>query len=138
MAMSSKPLDVVVAGHLCVDITPELSAVHAEIANLIRPGCLIHVGPPRLSLGGIVANSGLALHNMGARVALLGIVGEDWLGDIVLSSLRRRDPSLAKHIRTTTSESSSYTIVVSPPNVDRAFLHCPGANDAFCASDLNL
>jgi sugar/nucleoside kinase (ribokinase family) len=31
---------------------------------------------------------------------------------------------------------SSYTIVVSPPDTDRSFLHYPGANDAFDASDI--
>ncbi len=32
--------------------------------------------------------------------------------------------------------STSYTIVISPPGVDRIFLHCPGANDTFSADDV--
>lgn len=37
-----------------------------------------------------------------------------------------------------TSESpSSYTVVISPPGVDRIFLHCPGANDTFGADDVD-
>ena len=35
-------------------------------------------------------------------------------------------------------EASSYTIVVNPPGVDRCFLHCPGTNDTFVATDLAL
>jgi sugar/nucleoside kinase (ribokinase family) len=34
-------------------------------------------------------------------------------------------------------EASSYTIILNPPNTDRIFLHCPGANDTFGAADVN-
>jgi sugar/nucleoside kinase (ribokinase family) len=36
------------------------------------------------------------------------------------------------------SEISSYTIVISPPHIDRMFLHCPGANHTFGASDVRF
>src|SRR5262249_11659727 len=32
---------------------------------------------------------------------------------------------------------SSYTVVISPPGVDRTFLHCTGANDTFVADDVD-
>jgi sugar/nucleoside kinase (ribokinase family) len=32
--------------------------------------------------------------------------------------------------------SSSYTLVINPPGVDRIFVHCPGANDSFSADDV--
>jgi sugar/nucleoside kinase (ribokinase family) len=35
-------------------------------------------------------------------------------------------------------ENSSYSIVISPPGVDRIFLHCTGANDTFRAADVQL
>ena len=41
-------------------------------------------------------------------------------------------------MRIADGQASSYTIVISPPQVDRAFLHCPGANDLFVAEDLDL
>jgi sugar/nucleoside kinase (ribokinase family) len=31
-------------------------------------------------------------------------------------------------------QATSYSIVISPPGVDRSFLHCPGANDTFDAA----
>jgi sugar/nucleoside kinase (ribokinase family) len=31
---------------------------------------------------------------------------------------------------------SSYTVVINPPDADRTFLHCPGANDSFEAEDV--
>jgi sugar/nucleoside kinase (ribokinase family) len=136
MKMSS--LEVVVAGHICVDITPELDSSHAEVSAMVSPGRLTHVGPARLSLGGAVANTGLALHRLGAKAALRSLIGNDWLGEVLLATLQRQDPLLAKHMRVADGQASSYTIVISPPQVDRAFLHCPGANDSFVAEDLDL
>src|SRR5689334_16436033 len=37
-----------------------------------------------------------------------------------------------------TGSPTSYTVVVSTPNLDRSFLHCGGANDTFCAADVDL
>ena len=34
------------------------------------------------------------------------------------------------------NETSSYTMVISPPHIDRIFLHCPGANHTFGADDV--
>ena len=135
---SSSAFDVVVAGHICVDITPELDSSHANVSAIVSPGRLTHVGPARLSLGGAVANTGLALHRLGAKTALRSLIGNDWLGEVLLATLQRRDPLLAKYIRVADGQASSYTIVISPPQVDRAFLHCPGANDLFVAEDLDL
>jgi sugar/nucleoside kinase (ribokinase family) len=135
---SSSALDVVVAGHICVDIAPELDPSHTEVSGMVSPGRLTQVGPARLSLGGAVANTGLALHRLGAKTAFLSLVGNDWLGDVLLATLQRQDPLLAKYIRIAEGQASSYTIVISPPQVDRAFLHCPGANDLFAAEDLDL
>jgi sugar/nucleoside kinase (ribokinase family) len=35
-------------------------------------------------------------------------------------------------------ESSSCTIILSTPSLDRIFLHCPGTNDTFCSDDIGL
>jgi sugar/nucleoside kinase (ribokinase family) len=135
---SEASLDVVVAGHICVDVTLELDSAHTDVSAIVCPGRLTHVGPARLSLGGAVANTGLALHRLGVKTALRGLIGDDWLGETLLSTLRRQDPLLAEHMRTVAGRDSSYTIVISPPGIDRAFLHCPGANDFFVADDLDL
>jgi sugar/nucleoside kinase (ribokinase family) len=34
-------------------------------------------------------------------------------------------------------EHTSYSVVMSPPGVDRIFLHCTGANDTFCTEDID-
>ena len=85
------PLDAVVAGYLGVDIAPGFPAGRPAIpaAELFRPGKLIETEGLSFSLGGVVANTGLAMKRFGQRVELMGCVGCDSLGDIVLAELKR-------------------------------------------------
>jgi sugar/nucleoside kinase (ribokinase family) len=102
----------------------------------IEPGRLVVVGPAVVSTGGVVTNTGLALHRLGVRVGLVGKVGADLFGTVVLESLARHGEHLAAGILVCPAEPTSYTIVMAPPGVDRSFLHCPGANQTFCAEDV--
>jgi sugar/nucleoside kinase (ribokinase family) len=43
----------------------------------------------------------------------------------------------AKGIKSVKNQSSSYTIALTPPYIDRIFLHHPGTNDLFSADDLD-
>ena len=122
-----------VAGHICLDVIPALT----EVLNL-RPGSLVVVGPPAVSTGGPVGNVGLALHRLGVPVRLMGKIGDDMFGRAVLDVLRARDPHLADGMIVAPGETTSYSVVLSPPGVDRTFLHCPGANDTFGAADVPL
>lgn len=85
-----------------------------------------------------MANVGLALHRLGVPVRLMGKVGDDPFGRVVLDLLRAHDPRLADGMVVTPGETTSYSLVFSPPGVDRAFVHCPGANDTFGAADVRL
>ena len=73
----SGPRVVAVAGHLCVDVTPELGE-----APGLEPGRLYEVGAARLTLGGCVANTALALHATGVPTRVSATVGDDPLGEI--------------------------------------------------------
>lgn len=131
-----KPLtsQVVVAGHICLDLIPEF----AKDDVLPQPGQLIHVGPAIVSTGGSVSNTGLALHHLGVETQLMGKVGDDAFGQIVLDLVEQSDPKLAEGIIVAPGETTSYSIVLSLPGADRSFLHCPGANETFCSNDLKL
>lgn len=122
---------IVVAGHVCLDVIPRLAG-RVELV----PGTLTHVGPAATATGGAVANVGLALHRLGTPVSLVGRVGEDAFGREVLRILAAHDPSLTRSMSVDPSATTSYSIVVNPPGVDRSFLHCPGANDEFGERDL--
>ncbi len=129
------PKKVVVAGHICIDITPTVSSDHSgKMEDILSPGKLVTVGGADIHTGGAVANTGLAMKLLGADVSLAGKIGDDSFGGMVESIVREygAEDGLIKR----KGESTSYTIVIAVPGVDRIFLHHPGANDTFCADDL--
>ena len=76
---------IIVAGHCCVDIIPTFSST---ADGELHPGKLVHVGPAAFATGGPVPNVGLALRRLGAPVRLLGKVGDDLLGRVLLELYR--------------------------------------------------
>lgn len=126
--------EAIVAGHICLDVIPEIT----HWVDSLSPGQLIEVGPARFATGGAVANTGLALHRLGVKTALVGKLGDDPFARRVLDLLRGYGSKLTEAMRTVPGETTSYTIVVSPPGVDRWFLHCPGANATFGERDIDF
>ena len=90
-----------------------------------------------INTGGAVANTGLALKLLGADVELMGKVGDDEFGRIVLDRLRAYGVEEGSMIVSPDS-GTSYSIVIAPPGTDRIFLHNPGANNTFRARDLDF
>ena len=131
----SLALEVVVAGHICLDLFPTFEEKTA--LREFAPGALYKVGPALRSTGGAVANTGLALHRLGLQVGLCGKVGEDLFGHEILRLLGEHGPSLTAGMKLSRGEASSFIVVISPPGIDRTFLHCGGCNDRFTANDLN-
>lgn len=129
---------IAVAGHICLDVIPTFLHHPTSVADLFVPGKLTRVGPIVISTGGAVSNTGLALHRLGVPVKLLGKIGGDQLGEAILNVLRQHDPALVDGMIVRRGESSSYTIVINPPGIDRIFLHDPGPNDTFGADDVKL
>jgi sugar/nucleoside kinase (ribokinase family) len=129
------PLDVIVSGHLCLDLLPDMAKVKPEM--LIKPGHLSEAGPISISTGGAVSNTGLALNRLGVNVRLMAGVGSDLLGRVIVEFLNARNPSLTELITTIPDQPSSYTVVLSPLNADRAFIHCTGTNDTFGVDSIN-
>lgn len=126
---------IMVAGHLCVDITPVFpEGKNQQLADYLIPGKLIHMNPATIHTGGVVANTGLSLKKIGADVRLVGKVGRDAFGDVVRGIMKKYDAD--GDVLVDENDSTSYTIVLAPPGVDRIFLHNPGANDSFCADDM--
>ena len=127
---------VVSAGHICIDITPAIEGKRvSEISELLIPGKLIHVGNVDVHTGGSVANTGLAMKILGADVRLAGKIGDDSFGDMIrgiVSGYGAEEGLICRE-----GESSSYTVVLALPGLDRTFLHHPGANDTFTAEDLS-
>jgi sugar/nucleoside kinase (ribokinase family) len=133
---------IVVAGHLCLDVIPALNT-----AATLEPGVLVDVGRVSFSSGGAVANVGLALVRLGLEPLLLGRIGDDPFGEILTGQLKeavsatgsvRANEQLLAGITTASGESTSYSVVISPPDRDRTFLHHPGCNQTFTPADLDV
>jgi sugar/nucleoside kinase (ribokinase family) len=128
----------VVAGHFCLDVIPNLDTIPSgKFGELFQPGQLVSVGTPVFASGGPVSNTGLALHRLGVPTQLMGKTGADAFGQIVRDIVHNVDGSLARGIVVDEASPTSYTIIISPPGVDRIFLHNPGANDTFSADDID-
>jgi sugar/nucleoside kinase (ribokinase family) len=129
--------DAVVAGHLCLDIIPDLSMQTSDQFDAyFRPGRLVNIGPASITTGGAVSNTGLALYHLGIDTRLVAKLGADQFGSIIRQILASHAPKLAAGIVTSSEVSTSYSITISLPDSDRRFLHHSGSNDDFCADDV--
>ncbi|MBN1203014.1 MAG: carbohydrate kinase family protein [Anaerolineae bacterium] len=126
--------DAVAAGHVCLDVIPQMPP--GDLLSILVPGAVAEIGPVMLSTGGPVSNTGRNLHRLGIRTRLMGKVGNDAFGAIIRDLIRQDDPALADDMIVAPGETSSYTIVISPPGTDRFFMHCGGANHTFGADDV--
>lgn len=126
---------VIVAGHICLDITPKFPDSNIRnAAAILQPGHLLQVGNADIHTGGTVANTGLAMKFLGADVTLMGKLGTDAWGDIVMNQLSSQDA--AQGMIRDPNEMTSYSIVLAMPGIDRIFLHNPGANNTYKATDV--
>ena len=118
---------VVVAGHVCLDLTPALDSPPA-----VEPGRLIAVGPLALSPGGCVSNTGLGLAALGVPTQLVADAGSDELGRVLIALLDASGAGAdTAGIARLEGRVTSYSVVVDFPGRDRTFWHHVGANAAF-------
>lgn len=134
---TSPTFDVMVSGHLCLDILPDLgSSGQVSFAERFLPGRLVTAGPVTFSTGGAVSNTGLALAKLGVSTRLNGKVGDDPFGQIIRKIVASKGSSMDEGIIIDPAVASSYSIVINYPGVDRIFMHYSGANDNFQSSDV--
>lgn len=127
---------VVVAGHICLDITPVFPEKKVDqLSDILSPGKLIQMGAADVHTGGCVANTGLAMKKLGADVTLMCKLGKDAFGQMVTNILTEHHASCS--VIRSEDESTSYSVILAVPGIDRIFLHNPGANDTFTAKDIS-
>lgn len=127
---------VIVAGHVCLDITPMFpqGQKFSRITDILSPGKLIQMDGVNIHTGGAVSNTGLAMKKMGAEVCLIGKTGTDQFGKIIAGIFEEH--GAGDGILAVEGERTSYTVAVAIPGVDRMFLHDPGCNDTFTFQDI--
>jgi sugar/nucleoside kinase (ribokinase family) len=129
--------DALVAGHICLDVQPDLRGSRREPFNeIFLPGRLIAAGPVTFSTGGAVSNTGLALDKLGTSVLMVGKVGDDLFGQAIRRIVEAQRPGLSAGMVVDATSSTSYSIIINYPGADRIFLHYSGPNDSFHASDV--
>src|SRR3990167_9068169 len=116
-------IDVVVAGHICFDIIPKMISGGSVINDILRPGKLVHVEKAKVSSGGPVSNTGLALNRLGISVELMCKCGNDMFGHALIQKIKDEADGAEKGMQIVDGETTSYTVVISPPGIDRIFLH---------------
>ena len=127
----------IVAGHICLDVTPVFpgNGRMGNVGEIFQPGRLLHMDGVDIHTGGAVANTGLAMKILGNDVSLIGKIGDDAFGKIVLDMLGAYQAE--KDMIVSAQTSTSYSVVLAIPGIDRIFLHDPGANDTFTPEDLD-
>lgn len=130
-------MEAIVAGHLCLDMTPILDRTGSvyDVREVLAPGKTVAVDGLNVTTGGVVANTGIALTVLGVETRVMGIVGNDLIGQAVLDVLRPH--GLDAGVLVVDHERTSYTVVIALPGMDRIFLHDPGANNSFGADDVD-
>jgi len=134
--MGKRMKKAIVAGHICLDITPVFPDKKGNgIRDVLLPGKLIQMKGVDVHTGGAVANTGLAMKLLGNDVRLMGKIGNDAFGKMALEILKGYGAEQGMIV----SEQSftSYSVVLAVPGNDRIFLHGPGANNTFCEEDLD-
>jgi sugar/nucleoside kinase (ribokinase family) len=115
---------IMVADHVCTPIT------HVPAA-----GELVMAESMLLTIGGCAANAAVDLAKMGVRSAVVGRVGGDVFGRIVLEMLQKAGVDVGL-VRASTSAATSQTLIVNVAGQDRRFIHTFGANGEFSAADI--
>lgn len=129
---SAVDTEVVVAGYIGLDITPALLGNITTLA----PGHLLKVGKATLAPGGPVSNTGLALHKLGITTHLMGKLGDDLFGQMLLKLISAQEEALTSGMIISSGESSSYSILLNPLQAEHMTIYAPGANDTFSAADV--
>ena len=130
------PADVVVAGHIALDILPDMSMLTPD--QVIEAGKVYEIGAISYSTGGAVSNTGLALHRLGVPVDLLAAVGDDWVGRAIIDYVRSFGPDLSDHFQVLPGAASPYTVVIEPLNHDRTLLTNTGVYNDYDLSNIDL
>lgn len=126
-----KKYDAVIAGYICVDLIPKFKRNESFtcIADALKPGRLTEIDGLSSTLGGVVANTGLAMKRFSKEVYLNGLIGHDFIGDIIKERLDSY--GLMTGIKMTSEEGTAFGLVIAPPGIDRIFLESPGCSQVF-------
>jgi sugar/nucleoside kinase (ribokinase family) len=117
---------IIVADHVC-----------HPVSHVPAAGELVMTDKMLLTIGGCAANAAVDLVKMEVEAAVVGRVGSDVFGRVVIDMLRDHGVNTSA-IQTTPNVDTSQTLIVNVTGQDRRFIHTFGANAVFSAADIPL
>jgi len=134
--VNEKDIEIVAAGHTCLDLIPAftMNGKVDKLTDVLVPGKMINMGECVVVGGGPVTNAGVSIRRLGVKTELIGKVGNDDFGKEILSWYEGH----FQGIKAVDGESTSYTIAICIPGIDRFYLHHCGANDTFGYDDMDF
>ena len=113
-------IDVVVVGSINQDYLIKTKSIPG-------PGETVTGATLDLQPGGKGANQAVAAASLGARVSMIGAVGDDFIGDMLIESLNKSniDTTMVKKLKSSTSGSAFVTIT---PDGENSIIVASGAN----------
>ncbi|MDI9242808.1 carbohydrate kinase family protein [Fusibacillus kribbianus] len=128
---------IVVAGTLTLDVTPVFDSQKKakSVDEVFVPGKVVHMDGIDIHPGGATSNTGLGLKVLGADVRIVGKIGKDEFGDIVYRYYDKF--GAAEDLIIDEKTATSYSIALTPPGIDRIFLHDPCAGNTFRKEDID-
>jgi len=134
-----KDLEIVAAGHTCLDLIPAFTIEGKvdKMTDVLVPGKMINMGKCVVVGGGPVTNAGVSIRRLGVKTELIGKIGDDDFGQQILRWYEEHEGHF-KGIKMVKGESTSYTIAICIPGIDRFYLHHCGANDTFAYDDMSF
>jgi sugar/nucleoside kinase (ribokinase family) len=136
---SNKDIEIVAAGHTCLDLIPAFTIEGKvdKMTDVLVPGKMINMGKCVVVGGGPVTNAGVSIRRLGVKTELIGKIGDDDFGKQILAWYEEHEGHFTG-IKMVEGESTSYTIAICIPGIDRFYLHHCGANDTFGYDDMDF
>jgi sugar/nucleoside kinase (ribokinase family) len=136
---NKKDIEIVAAGHTCLDLIPAftIDGKVDKMTDVLVPGKMINMGQCVVVGGGPVTNAGVSIRRLGVKTELIGKVGDDDFGNQIIRWYEEHEGHF-KGIKMVEGESTSYTIAICIPGIDRFYLHHCGANDTFGYDDMDF
>ena len=130
MGVRRQRKSVLAVGQFVVDVLVKPAERHPP-ADVADP-----VDSIRLDTGGCTLNAARVLHKLGVPVHLAGLVGDDRLGEFLLSEVARCGLDASGLKRRPDAATSSSIVLVSSSG-ERSFFHCAGATAEMTLDDID-
>lgn len=123
--------DVACVGILTAD------CIAKTVDKIPEPGKLGLIDSLKLYTGGCAQNAAIDLAKLGAKVAIVGMVGNDGFGTYMAGELEKNGVN-TDGLKVSGDVGSSASVVLINSDGERSFIHTTGANAVFSENDVDM